>query len=50
MNRFRPWNNGIGPNDIRCDECGMWYNQSCSSCEYCGGPKELEDDIEEDEE
>lgn len=46
MNR-RPWNSGIGSNDIRCNECGYWYNQNCSQCEQCGGPKEPEDEENE---
>lgn len=28
MSRFRPWNNGIGPNDVSCPGCGMWYDQN----------------------
>lgn len=45
-----PWQSGIGPNDIRCDECGNWYNQDCSRCEYCGANEETytQDDIDAD--
>ena len=38
----KPWQSGIGSNDIRCDDCGNWYNQNCSRCEYCGATEEKE--------
>lgn len=47
MSRFRPWQSGIGSNDIRCDECGNWYNQDCSRCEHCGWSNEDEPEDEE---
>jgi len=44
---YRLDKHGIGPNDIRCDECGMWFNQNESCCNYCGGTPDPEQEDEE---
>lgn len=46
MSRYRMDKHGIGSNDIRCDECGMWYDQSCSRCEHCGWNGDEQEDKE----
>lgn len=28
----KPWNNGIGPNDYPCPNCGMWSSSDCLEC------------------
>jgi hypothetical protein len=51
----RPWNNGIGPSDWRCDDCGCWTSagacptcplafEDYDRCDDCGAPPHVECD------